>query len=246
MNQAWFHEFFRGAAVDFWQAVAPPPDDDISFLTSVFGAPAGQEILDVPCGTGRHAIVLARAGYRVTGVDISADCLARAGDAASNLPSPSVEWRQSDMRDLPWSGRFDGVLCFGNSFGYMDRKGTGQFVAAVARAMKSGARFVLDTGAIAESLLPSLREQRWMEIGDLLFFSSAAYEAGESRLDVTYSFLRGGVRETRAAHTWIFTAGELRAILESSSLEVEAMYGSTKRDPFCLGSPRLILVAGKR
>ena len=53
--------------------------------------PAGGDLLDVPCGYGRHAIPLARAGYRVTGVDRSPTLLAearrRAGDEAARSSS---------------------------------------------------------------------------------------------------------------------------------------------------------------
>src|SRR5438445_924919 len=190
----WFKDFFSGVAVDFWMAAAPPPDEDIAFLRSTFGA--GGEILDVACGAGRHAIPLARAGYRVVGVDISADFLDRA-KRASDVP---IEWHQRDMRDLPWIARFDGALCFGNSFGYLGRAGSQASIASVAKALKKGGRFVLDIGSAAESLLPSLQPRRWIEVGDILFLSSATYDVNESRLDVEYTFVRGGVHEKKTAH----------------------------------------------
>jgi SAM-dependent methyltransferase len=240
VHNHWYHDFFDGTAVDFWIAAAPPPDEDIAFLRSVF--PDGSEILDVACGAGRHAIPLARAGYRVAGVDISADFLDRAR-RASDL---AIEWHQRDMRDLPWKGRFDGVLCFGNSFGYLGRAGTRASIASIAGAMKQGALFVLDTGSIAESILPALQQRRWIEIGDILFLSSAAYDVNESRLDVEYTFVRGNSRETKTAHTSVFTTGELRDMFEAYGLEVESMLASPKGEPFRLGSPRLILTARKR
>lgn len=56
------------------------------------------------------------------------------------------------MCDLRWTDEFDGGYCFGNSFGYLDHSGVRKFLAAVARALKPGARFVIDTGvAIAAS-----------------------------------------------------------------------------------------------
>jgi 2-polyprenyl-3-methyl-5-hydroxy-6-metoxy-1,4-benzoquinol methylase len=42
------------------------------------GCPAGGDLLDVPCGFGRHSVPLARAGYRVVGVDRSESLLAEA------------------------------------------------------------------------------------------------------------------------------------------------------------------------
>jgi len=240
----WFHDFFHGLAVDFWVAVAPSADADLPFLEKAFDAPGGA-ILDVACGAGRHSIPLARRGYRVTGVDLSTTFLDEAR-RRSEAEALSIEWHRGDMRDLPWRYRFDGALCFGNSFGYCDREGTRAFVRTLAASLKPGAAFVLETGATAESLLPSLQPRRWMEVGDILFFSSATYDAAASRLDVDYSFVRGSVRESATAHTWIYTVAELRELFATEGLIVEQLCSSATGDPFRLGDPRLLLVARKK
>jgi SAM-dependent methyltransferase len=237
----WFEDFFYGLAVDFWVAVAPSADADLPFLEKAFGAPGGA-ILDVACGAGRHSIALARRGYDVTGVDLSTTCLDEALRRSEGLP---IEWHHGDMRELPWREHFDGALCFGNSFGYCDRDGTRAFVRTLAASLKPGAAFVLETGATAESLLPSLQARRWMEVGDILFFSSATYDASASRLDVDYSFVRDSARESATAHTWIYTVAELRELFASAGLIVEQLCSSAAGDPFRLGDPRLLLVARK-
>ncbi|MEA2238767.1 MAG: hypothetical protein QOC81_3491 [Thermoanaerobaculia bacterium] len=240
----WFESFFQGVAVDFWTAVAPSGDADLPFLESIFGAPDNRDILDVACGAGRHSIPLAKRGYPVTGLDFSATFLdeARRRAEAENI---SIAWRRGDMRALPWRDRFGGALCFGNSFGYCDRDGTRAFVRSLADALKPGAAFVLESGAMAESLLPALTTRRWMEVGDILFFSSATYDAALSRLDIEYSFLRDGVRETRSAHTWIYTVAEVCELFGSAGLIVEQLCSSTDGAPFKLGDPKLLLVARK-
>src|SRR5262249_19159540 len=84
--------------------------------------------------------------------------------AAAGRPL-SVRWEQRDMRDLPWSGAFDGAFCFGNSFGYYDEEGNADFLKAVARTLKPGARFLLDTSYLTEGLLPNLQERAWYPSG---------------------------------------------------------------------------------
>ena len=244
INNDWFHNFFHGLAVDFWVAVAPPADADLPFLESIFAVQGGRALLDVACGVGRHSIPLAQRGYRVTGLDLSSTCLDKAMRRADD-DHLAIEWHRGDMRELPWRDRFDGALCFGNSFGYCDRVGTRAFIHSLASALKPGAPFVMETGAMAESLLPSLQTRRWIEAGDILFFSSATYDASASRLDVEYSFLRNGVRETNTAHTWIYTIGEVRELFASVGLVVEQLCSSATGDPFRLGDPRLLLVARK-
>lgn len=243
MRNDWYTDFFSGLMVDFWEKALPAEQTqaEVKFLHDVFGLPPGRRLLDVPCGHGRHAIALAKLGYQMTGIDLSQDCLARARQSGGER----VEWRRSDMRDLPWRAEFDGAFCCGNSFGYMDRSGMRAFAAAVSQTLKPGARFVLETGAAAESLLPALQERRWMELGDLLFFSRGQYDCAKSRLDTTYSVVKGGVRETKTAHTWIFTVAEIREMLSTEGLETEAIYGSVAKEAYGLGSARLVLVAQK-
>lgn len=245
MRTDWYTDFFSGLAVEFWTRAVPPEatQAEVTFLQEVLG-PAPRRLLDVPCGAGRHAVALGRLGYRMTGVDLSAAFLAHARRAAAEA-GVEVEWRQADMRDLPSAPTFGGAFCFGNSVGYLGRKGTCDFLAAVARALEPGAAFVLDTGITAESLLPQLEEQRWMEVGDLLFFSQAHYDCGESRLDVEYSMLQGSRRETKMAHTWVFTLAELKDMLATAGLRPGAAYASPTKDEVRLGCPRVLLVARK-
>jgi SAM-dependent methyltransferase len=243
-NNEWFQDFFQGLAVDFWTAVAPSGAADLPFLESVYGAPDNRDILDVACGAGRHSIPLAKRGYNVTGLDSSATFL-DAAQRRADAENVSIDWRRGDMRELAWRDRFDGALCFGNSFGYCDRDGTRAFVRSLADSLKPGAAFVLETGAMAESLLPALQTRRWMEVGDMLFFSSATYDATHSRLDIEYSFVRDGVRETRLAHTWIYTVAEVCEFFASAGLIVEQLCSSTDGAPFRLGDPKLLLVARK-
>jgi SAM-dependent methyltransferase len=236
----WTTTFFNGLAVEFWVTIAPPPSAaEIEFLRSIFGD--GGELLDVACGAGRYTIPLAHAGYSMTGADLSDDFLRVARQRA-----PAIAWHRGDVRELPWRERFDGALCFGNSFGYFPRPETAEFLRGVARTLKPGAAFVLETGATAESLLPTLQLERTIEAGEITFSSVARYDAKQSILEIEYTFAKGDVRETKPARTWIFTAGEVAAMLSAAGLATEDVYASAARDDFILGSPRAIFVARRR
>jgi SAM-dependent methyltransferase len=77
-GRAW-QEFFDGHAPNYLQnCFTKNTVAEVDFLIDALGLSAGASVLDVGCGTGRHAIELARRGYRVTGVDISAGMLEQA------------------------------------------------------------------------------------------------------------------------------------------------------------------------
>lgn len=71
-------------------------------------------ILDIGCGTGRHAIELAKRGYAVTGVDLSESQLQRAREKAQ-AQKVTIEFVQADARKLNYQDRFDlaVMLCEG-------------------------------------------------------------------------------------------------------------------------------------
>lgn len=240
----WEKSFFRDVAVDFWTRAVPPEltGAEIDFLEEYLQLGVGDHVLDVPCGNGRHALELARRGYRATGVDQSEDFLQAARAESGDLP---VEWHASDMRDLPWEEAFDGAFCWGNSFGYLDREGVSRFLDSVHRALRPGSRFVADIPTVAESLLAGLKDRQWHKAGDIYVLSDARYDATAARLDIDYTFIRQGTAETRHATSYVFTGGELRHLFEASGWEVEGMLGSLDGAAYALGAPSLTMVAGK-
>jgi 2-polyprenyl-3-methyl-5-hydroxy-6-metoxy-1,4-benzoquinol methylase len=69
----------------------------------------GRDVLDLCCGPGRHSILLARRGFRVTGVDRTPFLLDKAR-ARSEHEDVQVEWVEQDMRDFVRPQAFDLVL----------------------------------------------------------------------------------------------------------------------------------------
>jgi 2-polyprenyl-3-methyl-5-hydroxy-6-metoxy-1,4-benzoquinol methylase len=75
----WYEELFSNYARAYdREAYTQGTLQEVAFIEAELGTNKRARILDVGCGTGRHAIELARHGYSVTGIDLSASQLARA------------------------------------------------------------------------------------------------------------------------------------------------------------------------
>ncbi len=244
MQSNWQTTFFRGVALDAWRHITNPEMTrrEADFVERTLGIERGARLLDVPCGNGRHAIELAIRGYQMTGLDQSEEFVAEARSAAPL----AIRWVQDDMRSISWVSEFDGAYCLGNSFCYLPCYEAHRFLSAVARSLRPGARFVVDTGMAAESILPSLARTRWLRLGDILMLSENRYDPAESRLDIDYTFVRRGQIETRPTTSYVFTAGELCRMHAGVGLLPVELFGSTNSEPYQVGSARLILVSAKQ
>ncbi len=78
---------------------------EVDFIESEINHDRTTRILDLGCGTGRHAIELARRGYTVVGVDLSESMLNKARSKAQ-AAGVVVEFRQADARHLQFNGEF--------------------------------------------------------------------------------------------------------------------------------------------
>jgi 2-polyprenyl-3-methyl-5-hydroxy-6-metoxy-1,4-benzoquinol methylase len=216
----WWESFFEGVAARMWLQALPAEHTqrEADRLARLLAAPAGAEILDVPCGAGRLSLPLADGGYRLTGVDWSSELL---GHARSRDVVQQITWEQRDMRDLPWSGRFDGAFCVGNSFGYLDDEGNAAFLRAVRATLKPGGRFVLETPMVLENLLNHLQPRPWWKVDDVWLLVENQYDRARARLDIEYTFVSNGRVEVRRGSHRAYTYRELLELLTSSGFTVE-------------------------
>lgn len=242
----WWLTFFSGPAVDFWLHLTTDEQTqaEANFIQKMLQVSPPTRILDVPCGGGRHSLALAARGYGMTGVDISPAFLQAARSNAGGQPQ-NVRWEQREMRDLPWPREFDGAFSFGNSFGYYEDDGNAEFLKAVGRALKPGARFVLDASYITEILLPILQQRSWFEMGGVINLSERHYDHVTGRLCVEYTWIHDGQKQRRAMSARVYSYREVCQLLEDAGFTDLKGFGSLAEEPFRLGSMRLLMTATK-
>jgi SAM-dependent methyltransferase len=138
-----------GAYAGFYDALYADKDyeAEVEFLFEVFsaqGVSATASVLDLGCGTGGHVIPLVQRGFRVTGVDRSAEMLARA-QAKADVAGASVTLLEGDVRDVDAGGPFDVVT---SMFAVVSYQLTNADLAAMfstaRRHLEQGGLFVFD------------------------------------------------------------------------------------------------------
>ena len=203
---------------------------EVDHVVSVLGLTPGQRVLDVGCGTGRHAIELARRGIDVHGVDISQRFI----DIARSRSSAAT-FERSDARSLPFDREFDAVICLcQGAFGMMTADGDdGAVVASMARSLRSGGRLALSA---------------FNAYFAVKYHDGAEFDAGTGVSHETTE-IRSESGTPRQVDLWTgcYTPRELRLLLGAYGLEVDSISsvepGAYGAAPATTESPEFLAVA---
>jgi SAM-dependent methyltransferase len=239
----WYQTFFTDPVIRFWDAAVPPPatEAEVGFVIRHVGLRPPAKILDVPCGTGRHALPLSQAGFAVTGFDISEAALSRAR-ASARINRLAVRFSHSNMLEFRVDAPSDALICMGNSIGYFEPTLTQTLFRRFASALRVGSHFILDTSICAESLLPILPSSTLSFPGGS-YEREISYDPAESVIKTRAQLMIDGEKHELLYRHFVMTSGELVRSVRSAGFDISALYGDTQDTAFAPGSPRLLLVA---
>ncbi|MFB3881333.1 MAG: class I SAM-dependent methyltransferase [Armatimonadota bacterium] len=231
---------------------------DIGFWVELAGR-AGGSALELACGTGRVLLPLARAGLRVTGLDISPNMLAVARRKLST-GHPEVAGRvdlvQGDMRRFDIGQTFGLVFVAFRSFqALLTRADQRACLECSARHLKRGGLLALHvfnprlSRLTAETPVREHREDFEGPDGMHVSWSGeTTYDLAEQILRSVWRYERRAAdgRITRSEHVLklhYFFRFEMEWMIEACGFEIEALYGNFDRTPFTTESPEMIFVA---
>jgi SAM-dependent methyltransferase len=209
------------------------------------GLVPGAKVLEVCCAHSRHGIPLAQRGCRVTGVDISEEFITIARQRAQQA-GVETEFIVADVRKLPVAGPFDAAIQMGNCFGYVDAGQMLAYLRQLAPVLRPGAGLLLDSGMIAECILPNLKPSLTYNFDGVGMEFVHEYDVRRSRLDTDVTFTRDGQSETRQFCHWVFTLGQVCDMLEAAEFEVVSLIGAPDGTPFKFGGQFVYVRARRR
>jgi ubiquinone/menaquinone biosynthesis C-methylase UbiE len=206
------------------------------------GAAPGAELIDVPCGYGRHSIPLGRAGFRITGVDRSAALLGEARRRSGHERWPKLV--QADYRELPFpDASFDAALNLFSSLGYLGIEQDTRVLAEIGRVLRPGGALVIET-MHRDLLVLRWSDSDWRLIGEgRLLLEQRMFDAASGIATTTMTLIDGaGERESRTWSVRVYAVTELLAMLDRAGFAEVKCHGDFEGAEFG-PSTRLVIVA---
>jgi SAM-dependent methyltransferase len=218
---------------------------EVRFLINETSLPSQSDVLDLGCGTGRHAIRLAELGYNVTGLDISPVFLKIAAEKADKV-GLSINWVQQDMRKVPFENSFDLIFTMFGAWGFFEEDGENYAVfKRIHQALKTGGHFILDffnRDWILSHFQPFYWEKR--EIG--YFLEKRSFDYARERLNTQSVVIKEDGSELEwETSTRAFNLQEIIDMLQQAGLILVGVYGDLEKQSSDLDTPRLLLHAQK-
>lgn len=214
----------------------------IDLVRTIANVPVGARVLDLCCGYGRHALALAEAGYRVTGIDSSHFLIERASEI---YPHPNVHYAVGDMRGPYPDAPFDAVVNFFTSFGYFDTTDEDQRVLdTIYASLSGGGQFVMDFFN-AHYVRTHLEAETMSLVESATIIQERSITDGfvhkRITINVPCSYERDYAERVR-----LYTRADLESMFTSAGFIIDHVLGNYNGSSFEeAASPRCIIIAHK-
>jgi len=199
---------------------------EVDFVERELQADRSKRILDIGCGTGRHAIELARRGYCVTAFDLSEGQLRRAREKAAEA-GVAVDFQRRDATEPHFTRAFDAAIMFcEGAFSLME---TDEKNFAVLRhagaALRPGGKLLLTTLHALFPLFHSVKD--FLDAGgsgavtDRLTFDVMTFR---EQAELTFTDDAGRSHTVKTNERY-YTPAEMRWLLQTAGFATVEIFG---------------------
>jgi 2-polyprenyl-3-methyl-5-hydroxy-6-metoxy-1,4-benzoquinol methylase len=227
-NPKWYQEFFAEMGIEYEDyPFTKDTENEVAWLIKEHLTNPGMKILDVGCGTGRHAISLATKGYKnITGIDLSPGMI-RAAKAVAKEKNVQVDFRVGDARELPFENEFDAAVCLcEGAFGLLENDAENyKILKAIHRSLKKHGIFILTT-------LNLFRDDKFDPMTCRV----------EPEMEITQ---KDGQRKTLICSDRSYTFPELKWVFEQLGFEVLLGANPFSQEPIKYGAMEFMVISKK-
>lgn len=257
MNKSnWWQTLFDKKYLDTYLDYLTPEKtkQEVDFIEQKVNLKSADKILDLACGHGRHAIELARRGYKVVGLDYSEPFISKARHDAKKA-GVEVKFLQGDMKNLPFKQEFDVVITVFTTFGYFNDEQNQKVLYEINKALKPGGKFLIDVIS-GEAVLKRFKEEgekvgnllkipRTFEAGGFTIDETELFDLKEQQIHTHREWVDEGEKQEYDYYLKVYTVPQYKNMLIKAGLEFKELWGDFNGNPHGKENIRTIILANK-
>jgi len=233
---------------DFYQVLFPEElfeqaQEEVEKILGIIDHPV-RSVLDLCCGPGRFAGLLAREGYQVTGVDRTPFLLDIAQREYGN--SGDIEWVLSDMREFVRNESYDLVLNLYTSFGYFKDPAEDLLVLKnISQSLRQGGSFVIEVMG-KEVMAKDFEPITASKTEDGLFVQAHEILENWNRIRTEWTLIKEGNIRTFTFEHSLYAASDLIRLCELAGFSDIRVFGDFDGGPYDHSASLLVITGKKR
>jgi SAM-dependent methyltransferase len=239
----WFEEYFNEAYSELiLESIAPEfTTSQVELLELNLELKSNDQIFDVCCGKGRHAIALARKGYSITALDFVpsyTDFIQK----ISNVEDLSIQTFTMDVRQISFEHQFDKAYLMFTSFGYFSDKENEHLLFQLKQSLKKGGLLLIDIEN-RDYILKNFIYEKWREKEFGLLLERHRFFPETSRQTTRrIQYFKDGTQKESLRDLRLYSLHELLHIAHKAGFKLVKTLGDYNGKPFQINSPRIITV----
>jgi len=241
------NSFFDGYYKHIWRHFFPEKTTlaEVNFIIEEAKLKAGEHVLDVMCGFGRHSLEIANRGINVVAIDNLPDYVNEIESKAATKGLP-IESICIDILEMRIDQEFDAVICMGNSLQFFNEEESMRILSNISAHLKPGGKFFINTWSLAEIAAKNFKDKSWSRIGELLFLIESKFLFQPTRIETASIIIPDkGEREEKKGIDFIYSISELESMLNKTGFQLKEIYSIPGKKQFAVGEPRAYIVAEK-
>ncbi len=229
-SSGWWDDFFPAFKPLFGIVSPATTRRHFQFLSKKLNLTAGSTFLDCPCGIGRIAVPLAKAGVKVTGVDIIQSYLTDV-EQLSSKKELNIRLFHNDMRRIQFKDEFDAGGNLWTSFGFFEKESDNLLVLKkMFAALKPGGKFALHL-INRDWIMANYRESDWFEFKGTKVLETRNFDFTNSISYSKWSIIKEGEEQTFDVAIRMYSYHELVAMFEKVGFVDIEGFANEKEEP---------------
>lgn len=202
----------------FHDLIYPPErrDVEVGFLINALKLTRSMAILDMGCGHGRHANMLAAHVREVVGIDRSDEFLARAKEEANRLCLTNVAYHAGDIREVEFPRRFGAAILASTIFGLFTDEENIRILVNLRNSLRRGGRLFFDV-INRDTVLVDFKPDAVTEHNGSYLLDRLAFDPAAGRMTNRRVYLRDGVVTEATFSLRLYNLSDIMSLLASAS-----------------------------